>query len=558
MRHLLVRILLGAGVAAPLAGVVRADPGLGALAPAEERAVARLETAEVRVGGTARIVIEIAGEGAVDPELLDFPRVAGLAFEVESGPTLEPGAAGGLVARYEVLARVLQAGTLEIPGFSVRVRSDAVLVTGPLRIVAGGASEEPLTFRVEPVVGSVYANEPFVVEFSIERPGDSAPTMSRSLRLPWWIRVVALDEQVGLAPDHEVYEVEDRGRRIHFTPVESNGGRALLRARVTLLSPEAGPLDFSGSVLRFDPRATKPFSEPVDGGPRTEVVARPSRLEVLPWPEPSPPEFVDAVGDFAVAAEVDRPRAAVGELIRFAIRVVAAEGRLTNLRTANFATLAGFDGFRVYSRRDERSAGEMIVRLELAATRAGLAAVPEIRFAWFDPRKREYVRASVPPTPIEIAASTAPRDASRPAPGDEEEGVDWRGFVLAGAAVALAWVLGRAIRGRGPRPTPPAPARAPRDREGLRRRLHDAAEPFALGSAREIAAVIAERFGISASACFSRTIEHELIASGAAPETARVIARYFGRVEEISYSGATTTRLDDRELFAAVVRVACE
>lgn len=527
------------------------------IAGVEETVSARLESSTVAIGSSVPIIVEVAGEGAVDPELMDLPRVDGLALELESGPTMEAGG-GGLVARFVILARALEPGEKHIPGLSVRVRSDEVLRTDPLRILVVEGEGDAIEFAIVPSADTVFANEPFDLVFRIERPSDSAPTMSRTLRLPWWNRVIVLDGLPGLGPQHEVFEVEDRGQRVLFAPTESAGERTILEARLPLLSPESGVLDFSGSVMRFDPRPTKPYSESIDGGPREEVVARPSRITILPWPKGAPASFVDAVGDFALSAEVDRTRAGVGELIRFAIHVRAVLGRRTNLRTANFAAPLTLDGFRVYSRRDERSADSLILRFEIAATRPGLDSIPASTFAWFDPERREYATATLAPTPIVIARlGDGPMD-SDPPDADESGAIDWRtkaligfGFVL---AVLFARRLSRAGDTKSSEPGTDASARA--DREAARDRVLRASDPFAAETARDIANALTHRHHLRGNACFDASIAAELEAAGVQSEIAGLVARYFARVEEAGYSAVFVERADDRELFAAVVRFA--
>lgn len=523
----------------------------------QESVRARIEPSTLHLGDVARIAIDVFGEGAVDPELLDLPQVDGLHLEIESGPTLERGDDGALFARFVVLARPLSAGERTIPGFEVRVRSDDVLATEALRLRVEDAKDSSIEFGVRTETPRVFANEPFTVVLRIVRPIDAMPTLAREIRLPWMIRALDLEGPGTLRPEHEVYDIAERGGRVYFAPVSDEGGRRVLEARMTLLSPEAGRLDFSGTVLRIDPRTTKDASDPSGGGSSIEVPAPPASIEITPWPSGAPTEFVDAVGDFVVAAELEPRKSPVGELMRLSITASSVGEQRTNLKTSIFAHPLEIDGFRVYARNDERALDRLVMRLDVAATRAEVVAVPPIRFAWLDPRSGEYVVASTEPLDVEITRSETPAESGPVA--ESEVGASpelWRSVALGLLLLLVCGLLLNSLRNveDARRDATALRIRETAELVRIRESLERLEDPYSLEAGRGVAAAIARRCDRPAAECFGAAGVAALRARGASAEAAAVVAAYFERVEERSFAAGAITTRSDRGLFDSTLR----
>lgn len=532
-----------------------------AKAEVEESVRARIEPSTLHLGEVARIAIEVFGEGAVDPELLDLPAVDGVHLEIESGPTLERGDDGALFARFVVLARPLTAGERTIPGFEVKVRSDDVLATESVRLRVEGAKDSSIEFEVKTETPRAFANEPFTLVLRIVRPADALPTLAREIRLPWLIRALDLEGPGPLLPEHEVYDIAERGGRVYFAPEGDEEGRLVLEARMTLLSPEAGRLDFSGTVLCIDPRTTKDASDPSGGGSRIEVPAPPASIEIRPWPAGAPSEFVDAVGDFDVVAALEPRKAGVGELMKLSITVSRAGERRTNLKTSNFAHPFEIDGFRVYARHDERSLDRLVMHLDVAATRADVVAVPPIRFAWLDPRSGEYAGASTSPLSVEITRSETPTE---PVSDVESEAAAlpelWRSVALGLLLLVVCGLLLHSLRSVDDSRRAAAEIRN-RDMTELalmRANLERLEDPYSLAAGRAVASAIARRCDRPAAECFGAAGVAALRARGASAEVASSVAAYFERVEERSFAAGATATRSDRELFASTLRAVFE
>jgi hypothetical protein len=395
----------------------------------------------------------------------------------------------------------------------------------------------------------VFVHQPLVVELSIERPTDAPPELVREIRLPWLQRVVDLDSASTAGIDQEVFEIEERGRRLYFDPVALPDGRTRLTGSIRILVPSPGRLDCSGSMLRLDPRTTANYGEAKGEGPRLEVAASPVAVEVMPFPGGAPPEFVDAVGDLEVETRLDRARVEVGEIVHIEILARAKDPARSNLARALFVKDIAVPGFRVFGRNDQRvdepARAELLIRLDAAVTHSRVRELPALRFAWFDADQARYQTATTARVEIAVIApaeSGAPTDE---ADADERRsrGTRWeraRAWAYVGLALGLVALLWRARRA-APR-TPAAGAGAVRetleaDASARLSRIVASPAPYSIDTARDVAACLAARTHRSSAACFGAGAVSALREVGASAEAVAIVERYFAIVEGVAFGG---------------------
>src|SRR5262249_33102491 len=116
---------------------------------------------------------------------------------------------------------------------------------------------------------------------------------------------------------------------------------------------------------------------------RTESTVRgaPLALEILALPEDGRPlEFTGAVGRFTLSATAQPRELALGQSLKLVLEI-EGEGDLDSLQAPR---LDGLEGFHVQGSLAERTARGLTATYELVPTDATVAAVPPIRFAFFE------------------------------------------------------------------------------------------------------------------------------------------------------------------------------
>ncbi|MEO8084293.1 MAG: BatD family protein [Ardenticatenales bacterium] len=160
-------------------------------------------------------------------------------------------------------------------------------------------------------------------------------------------------------------------------------------------------------------------------------------VHVKPLPDGAPPEFDGAVGRYTILASVDRADAAVDDPIRLTV-TLAGDG---NIETAPDPDWPALDGWQSYDdgqtmaveAKDGRIVGSRTWKRLLIPTRAGPAALPAIRYAYFDPAAGQYAVAET--SPIALVASAA-NGAPSGAPSAPAAAADDRAAPAASAVTA--------------------------------------------------------------------------------------------------------------------------
>jgi len=336
------------------------------------------------------------------------------------------------------------------------------------------------------------------------------------------LRLVVNDEAVAAAASPEVAV----GGRI-FTVVE---------VERSYLPQVAGTLEIAAPGLRFS-YATH-FEEDLFHGrvPKDRRDARVEgealQVEVEPLPEEGRPGgFGGAVGRFAIRSEADRAEVALGEAFHLTLRIEA--NGASNIEIVAAPRLDHLDGFHVFGTVESRERDGLSATYEIAPLRAEIAAIPSIRFDFFDPAPPgRYASAATGTIPLRVLGRgerSASEGGGRLLPAI---------FGVFAVAAALVWLRSRRR----------AEARErERQRGAYLRCTAELARPDT-DPAQALTEYLAARLGCAAAAVITPDLAERLVARGIPAPVAKATASALERLVAARYgateaSGATRSDL---------------
>lgn len=133
-----------------------------------------------------------------------------------------------------------------------------------------------------------------------------------------------------------------------------------------------------------------------------QVVQSPSRVvTIVPLPQPMPQEFINAVGTFEVEMNVDRLSIEAQEALTLTLKI-RGEGNFPLLLPPR---LQNTGDWRIFPpQRLVKSAQELWFQWILTPRRSGLLELPQLTFAWYDPRQQRYKSAELESPSIAVGA----------------------------------------------------------------------------------------------------------------------------------------------------------
>ncbi len=152
---------------------------------------------------------------------------------------------------------------------------------------------------------------------------------------------------------------------------------------------------------------------------RFTVYNEPTTVDVRPLPQADQPaSFTGAIGDFSMEVYTDRESTQAGEPIMLSIEI-SGKG---NFDRINGPTIPKADDWRSYdpeSKFQPRSANNVLHGTKrfdyvMIPNKAGKLQIPEVEFAYFDPKAKHYITLSSPRIPIEVSPSATPQAAPMP------------------------------------------------------------------------------------------------------------------------------------------------
>lgn len=453
------------------------------------------------------------------------------------------------------------------------MRAAAVLLL--LGLAPGVARGEPAPVtraRVEIVASNAtpFVNEPIrlALQFGIDRTffENRAVQLFRTeldvpvqVRAPWVAQIPGTTMQSEPAADGSSglrFALNGRAGRAQPVDVQMVAGRAydIYRVERIVRPTRAGTIELSAPTLRFA-HATK-FEEDFVGGrvplDRKDVTIQgaPLTLQVRALPTAGrPPAFVDAVGHFEIAAELDAEAVDVGETFHLRVHITG-EG---NLEALTLPDIRGLPGLHVYAMRDRVEDDTRTLRAEVAVTDATIDAVPPISFAYFDPGPPAgYVVVHTQPQPLRVnAVEDAPRaptpsEPASPTPDGKSTALWMLAVALAlGLGIWLAWRR-RASRAPGESADPPRP-RDPLRIDAAQHALGQAASASPHEQSDALAECVAAHLGCAPAAVIDPDLVTRLVGDGLSPDDARTVADALEGLVASRYGGPAV-RVDPSRL----------
>jgi len=147
------------------------------------------------------------------------------------------------------------------------------------------------------------------------------------------------------------------------------------------------------------------------GGSPLERKSQSRIINVLPLPEPQPPGFSGAVGDFSLRASVESDSVRTGESLSVNV-IVTGRGDFNNVPLVFPDQVDGFKLFRPSApdlKRDPEDPlkGTKQWNIVLVPQRTGDLKIPELTLNYFDPELREYRSRTTRPVTIRVERGEA-------------------------------------------------------------------------------------------------------------------------------------------------------
>jgi len=198
-----------------------------------------------------------------------------------------------------------------------------------------------------------------------------------------------------------------------------NGTRyAYSEIKAALFALNPGPADIRPATViaqipsedaidPFDPNFFQKFMSMSGAqGQSREFSTDPIKLEIKPLPAGAPADFAGAVGDYSIAAAVDRPEARAGEAVNFSI-TINGSGNLKTVTAPKFPDLPDFKVFDTMSSLDVKKEGDVISGKKtftyiLVPRSEGRKTVPPIKFSFFEPRSAAYRELQTYPVTLTV------------------------------------------------------------------------------------------------------------------------------------------------------------
>ena len=305
---------------------------------------------------------------------------------------------------YQMIAR--KEGQFTIPAFTLTYKGKTYS-TDPIKIIVKkgitGRTVSPPTrnrfsetdsrdFRAvfletEISKSSVYPGEPIIVTHY------------------FYVKTSLSDVQLVGPPTYENVWVENiqSPTRLNFTATTKNGiryERSLIKKDVLFplgeknvqINPFSLQVVTRGDMFSF-------FGE------RKTISSEPKTIRVKPFPTERPAEFIDAVGKFGISAEIDTLNISVDS--PFSLKVIInGEGNLTLLSPPKFPESRKLNSYPPESKVNSNTTGGTLVGKRtftylITPKVSGIIEVPEIKWAYFDIRKKTFVRKKVGPWQIQ-------------------------------------------------------------------------------------------------------------------------------------------------------------
>ena len=136
-----------------------------------------------------------------------------------------------------------------------------------------------------------------------------------------------------------------------------------------------------------------------------------AEINVKPLPdEGKPADFIGAVGDFDMQAEIDQTSVKAGDPVTLKTKITGTG----NLATVNAPVLEDAKDIKVYQPQIKMLGGEKIFEQVIIPLSESVAQIPEIRFSFFNPKTQQYQSIKKGPIAITVSKTDEKGQALKP------------------------------------------------------------------------------------------------------------------------------------------------
>lgn len=395
-RALFAAALLGAFIATPRAAVLDAQPSLS--------------PTQAMTGETIQLVVRVSADKKED---LPWPRVEGLgAFTVTKSTNVSSGSQTSVVngtithSEYFITEFV----------FNLVTQRPGDYVVGPIRYAHKDFQRDLGSATVSVTKGDAGI---------IARPTLGKSRVYVGEQTLYTLRIIPKEgvQSVNWPQDMQKYI----GQKFFFQPIDSTmapkvvtlDGREtqVLDFRIALFPLLAGSSTLEGMPVEYRQvrraarggSAADMFEEFFGGGGRvvTQTVQSPSlRLEAVPLPAKAPEDFNGSVGKYAITAKLDRDEAATGDAVSLTV-TIRGNGQPKSVLQPKLPDLSRFEVYDPEKTSASTVEGGTLwtthtFKYILLPNREGDYDLSGISYAYFDPARGAYARATAPALKLRV------------------------------------------------------------------------------------------------------------------------------------------------------------
>ena len=366
---------------------------------------ASLDRNQIGLNEQAALSVTVTGSGGDLPQ----PQLPGLAdFQIynqgrSQSFTWVNGKASASVT-YNFVLTPMKEGHFTIPPIRIQAQGQAAetppmtldVVKGEMTAAPGSARPEgearpapaahgpPAVFITGTVdKTSVHVGEPITFTFRLYH---RVPLMSRPNYQP---------------PEVTGFWTEDLPPQRSYSEIVKGMPYNVTEVRTALFPSSPGKAHIGSAALTVnlenfgtDPFSSDFFAQFFGRGEEKILRTEPIAINVRPLPDPKPPEFKGAVGEYALETQVDKPRIAVGQPITLTV-TVSGRGNIKSLPDLNLPSLTNFRTFDANAatnidKKDGQVSGSKVFKSVLIPTASGELTIPPVRFAFFDTHAQTY------------------------------------------------------------------------------------------------------------------------------------------------------------------------
>ena len=437
-------------------------------------------------------VTATSGGGQIDLKGLEMPDFDGLTVSGETRQSTSlTQQLGGAVEMKVSVGRTLIAykeGTYTIPPARLRYGGQFA-VSNPVTVVVAKPTQEklPSSFRDEPILPAKteylslnkqlegrlflrptlsktdpYEGEPVLATYTALSDFDPRTLRLEESLVPQIAGLQGNDFEiytvVNVAPSPGAPPSQPQARQIQ---VEGKTYQAVVVYQAYCVPKKPGTLSlgpyFMGARIPVDrqPGSRRGLLSLFDDSYAEAVLpTMPLELHVKPLPvEGRPPDFDNAIGEFAIQAELDRQSMNEDDLATLKV-AIRGRGHIGAIGQPKLPALEDFEVFDSAKRQDQIVGaedglrGEKVFEIVLRAKRPGALTIPPISFTAFNPWKSAYERVSTDPISVQVAASEAKPLVIEHATGQPGSGA--AGPAVRKLAEGLAYIQTVGFSGQGP------------------------------------------------------------------------------------------------------------